>query len=358
MTMDGAMSALLPILREFDLPGQPLSCSCPSGGHINRTFRLHYPERDYILQRINTAVFRQPRELMRNILTVTDHLRGKILQRGGDPERETLTPVFARDGAAFLVDAEGQYWRCFLYVRDSRCYEGKVPPEQFGKCGRAFGYFLAQLADLPADTLSVTIPDFHHTCRRMLRFQEVLRQDPAGRAALVREEAEALSSRSRYAELYRRLTGPQGLPLRVVHNDAKLTNILFDAASDEPLCIIDLDTVMPGLSVCDFGDAVRFGACSSAEDEPDTDKVRFLPEQYEAYRRGFLAGCGDTLTEAEREMLPCGALLITYEQALRFLTDYLEGDVYYHTDRPGQNLDRARVQLRLLAGMEAYFPPV
>lgn len=346
---------LAAIRNRFDYEGELISVTQPAGGHINNTYCLHYSENSYILQRINTEVFQKPGELTENILKVTSHLRNKILKEDGCPERGTLTPVFTKDGAAFTLGEDGSCWRSFLYIDNTVCYTEKVQPALFQKCGKAFGRFQNMLADLPADGLYETIQGFHNTRERMLQFESACDCDLYGRAGSAEAEIQFLRARRKYSDLYSVITSEKEIPLRIVHNDAKLSNILFDAASGEPVCIIDLDTIMPGLLIYDFGDAIRFGACSSAEDEPDTDKVHFLPEEYEAYLSGFLEGCAQEITDREIELLPYGAMMITYEQALRFLTDYLKGDVYYHTDRPGQNLDRARVQIRLLDEMEHYF---
>ncbi|MDO4488445.1 MAG: aminoglycoside phosphotransferase family protein [Eubacteriales bacterium] len=346
---------LINIIKRFDLPDDIYSVSCPEGGHINNTFKLSFPEGNYILQRINTEVFKRPVELTANIVKVTDHLRKVISENGGNPGRETLTPVLTKDNKAYTVDDDGCYWRCFLFIDDTVCYLEKVEPAFFKKCGLAFGRFQSQLSDLSADEIYETIPDFHNTYKRMLQFNASVERDAAGRADEIREEIEALMSRSFYADLYKKLTDNNEIPVRITHNDAKLSNILFDKETNEPLCIIDFDTIMPGLSIYDFGDSIRTGACSSLEDEPDTDKVHFLPEQYKAYEEGFIEGSAGRLTAREHELLPYGAMMITYEQALRFLADYLDGDVYYHIDRPSHNLDRTRVQIKLLSEMEDYF---
>lgn len=343
-------------IAAFDYPEGEYTFRIQTGGHINGTLKVEpdHGRRCFLLQKINTDVFSHPEELSQNIILVTEHLRKKIEEDGGDPLRETLTPVYTKNRKAFYKDAEGNYWRSYLYIDGTDCYEGTGDPSLFYQCGKAFGEFQKRLADLDANILYETIPGFHNTANRYRDFLGSIEKDIAGRAIAVQDEIAFLTERSRYAQLYSDIIKDGRMPVRVVHNDTKLTNILFDTVTEKPVCVIDLDTVMPGLLIYDFGDAIRFGANSAAEDEPDISKVHFLPKMYEAYKKGFLDGCGSNITESEKQMLFTGAKLITFEQALRFLTDYLNGDVYYHTDREDHNLCRARVQIKLLNGMEEY----
>ncbi len=338
--------------EHFDLAGKPVSFHYNNSGHINDTVIVQTEEggktRRYILQRINTDIFLKPDELMENIVHVTGFLKEKILAGGGDPKRETLTVIMTKDGAPLYRDAQGNCWRMYEFIEDTVCYDKPDLPERFGQSGYIFGKFQQMLSDYPAGTLHETIPDFHNTGVRYQAFLRAIEENPAGRAGLVQEEIHFLTDRHDYAEM---LKGT-AMPLRVVHNDAKLSNVLFDRSTGKALCVIDLDTIMPGYTVMDFGDAIRFGASTASEDEPDLTKVHFDRHLYELFHRKFLAEAGDALTEEEVRMLPEGAKLITYEQALRFLGDYLAGDVYYHTERPEQNLDRARTQIRLLEEME------
>ena len=338
--------------EHFELIGKPVSFHHNNTGHINDTVIVGAGDgkesRRYILQRINTEIFLKPEELMENIVHVTGFLKDKIRACGGDPERETLTVMMTKEGTPLYRDPKGNCWRMYEYIEDTVCLDTPDLPEQFGQSGSIFGKFQQMLSDYPAGTRHETIPDFHNTGVRYQAFLRAAKEDPLGRAEKVREEIHFLTERHDYTEILKGTT----MPLRVVHNDAKLSNVLFDKRTGKALCVIDLDTIMPGYTIMDFGDAIRFGASTASEDEPDLTKVHFDRHLYELFRRNFLAEAGDALTDEEIRMLPKGAKLITYEQALRFLGDYLAGDVYYHTERPGQNLDRARTQIRLLEEME------
>lgn len=336
----------------FDLGGKTVSIQINHSGHINDT-AIVTAEKDgfrrrYILQRINTDVFSRPDELMENIVRVTSFLKKKIRSAGGDPERETLTVVPARDGAPFYRDGEGSCWRAYLFLENTVCYDRPDLPERFGQSGAIFGRFQRMLSDYPAETLYETIADFHNTKVRYQNFLSAVSEDCMRRAGEVEREIRFLEDRRDYT----RILQETSMPLRVLHNDTKLSNVLFDQKTGKPLCVIDLDTIMPGYVITDFGDAIRFGASTAAEDERDLTKVHFDRNLYGLFRDSFLQEAGHALTDEEVRMLPDGAKLITYEQALRFLTDYLVGDVYYHTERTGQNLDRARTQIRLLEEME------
>ncbi len=340
------------------LNGEELLSVEPFGnGHINDTFLLVVRSEDgveekRVLQRINRKVFSRPDEVMENIAGVTAHLHRKIEENGGDPLRETLNIVPAKEGALFYQDAEGEYWRVLLYITDGVCYEETDDPELFGRSGYAFGNFQRFLADYPADTLHETIPGFHDTKARLRRFQELVLKDPVGRVSSVREEIDFVLGREDMIRKAGEMMDAGELPLRVTHNDTKLNNIMMDKGTGRGLCVMDLDTVMPGFTMYDFGDSIRFGASTAAEDERDLGKVSCDMRMFAAYTKGFIEGCGGSLTKKEIQTLPLGAKLITLEQGIRFLADYLEGDVYYKIHREGQNLDRARTQLRLVADME------
>lgn len=341
--------------EHFQFDGEPQSIDRNYQGHINDTEIIAVSgsasKKRYVLQRINTDVFHRPEELMENVVGVTAFLRDRIREYGGDPERETLTVIPARDGRACYRDAEGNYWRAYDFIEDTVCYDMPELPEQFGQSGELFGRFQGLLRDYPAEELHDTIPDFHNTAVRYRNFLAAVEKDPMGRAESIEEEIRFLTERSHYAEELQNTS----MKCRVCHNDTKLNNVLFDKDSKKALCVIDLDTIMPGYVVTDFGDAIRFGASTAAEDEKDLAKVHFDKKMYDLFLTGFLKGCGDALTQEEIRMLPEGSKIITYEQALRFLGDYLLGDVYYHTTHETHNLERARTQVRLLGEMEQQF---
>ncbi len=326
-------------------------------GHINDTFLLVYELSDhsqkrYILQRMNHTIFKNPQQLMENVVNVTEYLRNVILSQGGDPERETLNVVKTHKGDSYYVDENQNYWRIFLFIENTICMEQVESPKDFYDSAVAFGNFQKMLADYPAEKLYETIPDFHNTPSRFQNLLKAIKEDKLGRAAQVKAEIDFALARENDTSVLTGLLQEGKLPLRVTHNDTKLNNILFDADSKEALCIIDLDTVMPGLSHYDFGDSIRFGASTGAEDETDLSKVEMDLTLFEAFAKGYLEGCGGSLTEKEIEMLPMGAKLMTYECGIRFLTDYLEGDVYFKIHRENHNLDRARTQFKLVADME------
>ena len=338
---------------------------CPIGGdidrygagHINDTFAVRAADgsRRWILQRINTDTFTDPAGLMENVCGVTSYLRRQILARGGDPERETLNVVPTRAGGNYYDDGEGGAWRVYLFVEGTVCLQKVESEGDFYTVAETFGHFQKQLADYPAATLHETIARFHDTPNRYANFEKALAADVCGRARDVAAEVAFIRAREADCHVLVDQLAAGVLPLRVTHNDTKLNNVLIDQATGKGICVIDLDTVMPGLSAYDFGDSIRFGANDCAEDEPDQTKVHFSLPLYEVFTRGYLSAAGDAMGEAERRSLPWGARLMTLECGIRFLTDYLEGDHYFHTTRPDQNLDRARTQFTLVAGMERAF---
>jgi Ser/Thr protein kinase RdoA (MazF antagonist) len=336
---------------EFKLDGKPIYCGRYGSGHINQTYLLvDATAREYILQRINKNVFKRPDLLMRNIVAVTNHLRAKA-----QSHREVLTLVPTLAGEDWLVDEDGEYWRLYDFVTDIVSMDKAETPADLRESGLAFGRFQRQLADFPAETLHETIPHFHDTPDRYRALKEAIAADTHGRAKEVGAEIEFALAREAFAATLMDLQAKGDLPLRVTHNDTKLNNVLFDRMTRKALCVIDLDTVMPGLAANDFGDTIRFGATSAAEDEPDLAKVNFVMPLYEAFAGGFLEACGESLTPCEREHLPHGAKMMTLECGVRFLTDYLSGDTYFRTGRAGQNLDRCRTQFKLVQDMERAF---
>lgn len=337
------------VLAEFPLCGKPVSAEPTGCGHINRTYLVKTDAgKEYLLQSINTNVFPDVDRLMDNICLVTAHLREKILAAGGDPERETLTVVSAKDGQSFVRDRDG-CWRVYLYIGDAVTLQSAGKPEVFYKAAKAFGRFQSQLEDFPAEKLFPVIPDFHNTPKRLRDLWAAVEADPLGRVKEVLPEITFFKEREAFAATLENA----GLPLRVTHNDTKLNNLLFDGATMEPLCVIDLDTIMPGSSLYDFGDCIRFGAATAAEDEKDLSKVTCDLALFEAFTKGWLEACGAAMTDAEKRLLPESARILTLECGSRFLADYILGDTYFAIQRPGQNLDRARTQIKLVQDMEA-----
>lgn len=306
----------------------------------------------YILQGINTTIFKDTDQLMENILNVTSYLRKEIERTGGDPKRETLTVVLTKDGKSYFTDEDGGKWRVYEFIEGAQTFDAVESDEDFYQSAVAFGKFQAMLANFPADTLHETIPQFHDTAKRYRDFEKAVEADVKGRAAKVEKEIAFVREHSGEVSMLHDMLAKGELPLRVTHNDTKLNNIMIDADSHKAICVIDLDTVMPGLSAHDFGDAIRFGANTAAEDEPDTSKVSLSLKLFEIYVKGFLEGCGGRLTENEIKALPMGAKMMTLECGMRFLADYLEGDVYFKTSREDHNLDRCRTQFALVADME------
>ena len=338
--------SLLDVLRGFQLDAEPVSCAPYGCGHINATYlAVTASGRRYILQKINHHTFRDVAGLMENITAVTEFLRTK-----NDDPRSVLTLVRTHEGASYLHAQEG-YWRVYNFVEDTLCLQLPETDEDFYQSAVGFGTFQQLLAEFPAAQLHETIPNFHNTPDRYRAFLDVLDRDPMRRAAQVQPEIEfALARQSEMAALQNALTVGE-LPLRVTHNDTKLNNVLLDAKTRKALCVIDLDTVMPGSSLYDFGDSIRFGAATAAEDERDLSKMELSLERFRAFTRGYIRACPN-LTQKEVELLPLGAKVMTMECGVRFLTDYLDGDHYFAVHRAGQNLDRARTQFKLAADME------
>ncbi len=332
----------------FQLPAGPRTVEPYGNGHINDTFLVATPGGRFILQRLNRYVFKRPDFVMDNIRRVTDYLAQVIKAEGGDPLRGTLTLVPAQDGNCFFIDDQGDYWRIYLFVERTISFDLPDSPSLFERSALSFGQFQRMLSDFPAGELHEVIPHFHDTPDRFRNLMIAIEQDRAGRKAGVLREIEFAMS---YSEQVRALVDAN-LPLRVTHNDTKLNNILMDAESGEGACVIDLDTVMPGLAAYDFGDSIRTGGNTAMEDEADLSKVALSLPMYEAYARGYLSVVGCVLTEDEIALLPMGAKLMTLECGMRFLTDHLNGDVYFKVHREGHNLDRCRNQFALVRDME------
>ena len=346
------MNELAKILTAFGIDASAL----PHGnGHINRTYLVDSEPR-VILQRINTNVFKRPVEVMENIFAVTSFLREKIVQAGGDPNRETLTFLRTTDGLPYYKSEEGDYYRAYYFVGNTVSLESVEKLEDFAEAARGFGKFQKMLADFPAERLYETIEKFHDTPDRYRQFKEALEEDRASRAASVRKEIDFALSHEKYADTITRAIADGSVPLRVTHNDTKLNNVLLDEKTRRAICVIDLDTVMPGSMLYDFGDALRFGASTGAEDEVDLDKIHFDLEKFEAFTAAFLSELGESITEKERELLPISVLMMTLECGIRFLGDHLNGDVYFQIHRENHNLDRCRTQFKLVSEIEEYLP--
>ncbi len=331
----------------FQLDGSPVRCEIFGHGHINHTLKLTTDTgSEYILQRINKYVFKDPVRLMANVSSVTDFLR----QRVEDP-RMAMHFVPAFDGKFYHVDEDGEYWRVYDFI-GGFCLDVPETDEDFYQSALAFGRFQEMLSDFPADSLFETIPEFHNTIDRYAQFKASVAADPVGRAAGVKEDIDFLLEREELGSTLQKMRQDGLLPLRVTHNDTKLNNVLLDRKTRKSLCVLDLDTVMPGLSVYDFGDSIRFGASTAEEDEKDLSKVEMDLHMFEVYTRGYLEAA-TALTEREVAMLPMGALIMTLELATRFLKDYIDGDLYFKTAYPEHNLVRARTQIKLVADMQS-----
>ena len=343
------MSMLQQALSAFALRGEVIYSGRYGHGHINDTYAVACDSGCmYILQRVNSNIFTKPWELMENVDAVT-----RFLSERTDDPRGCLRLVPTHEGKPFFVDDEGGHWRVFPFIRDSICLQKAESPEDFRQSAVAFGQFQRLLADFPAAQLHESIANFHNTVDRYRQFHEALSADCMGRAASCQAEIDFFLAREAEAGAIVDRLADGRLPLRVTHNDTKLNNVMLDFDSRLPLCVIDLDTIMPGSALYDFGDSIRFGAATAAEDEQDLSKVSMSLELFRIYTEGFLSACGESLTATEIEMLPMGSKMMTLECGLRFLTDYLKGDTYFKTSREGQNLDRARTQLTLVSDMEA-----
>ncbi len=344
------------ILARFEIDGNFVSCEPYGSGLINRTYVAVFDQggarKRYILQRINSKLFTNVAALMNNIKLVTEFNRAEIIKRGGDPYRESLTLVDSRDGKPYFKAADDEYYRVYVFIEGAKGYDVVEKPEHFYESAVAFGKFAMLLDRFDSSSLYEVLPDFHNTVKRFERFKESLAKDTFNRAKDVEPEIEFALRREGLTSKIVDLLKSGDMPSRVTHNDTKLNNVLIDTKTDKAICVIDLDTMMPG-SVCyDFGDSIRFGCNPCLEDTPETEKVVFNMPLFETYTSGYLSVFGKTITPVEREMLPVGAMLMTYECGIRFLTDYLDGDVYFRHTRERQNVDRTRTQFKLVSDME------
>lgn len=346
---------IITAFEAFGRGGSILNVSQITAGLINATYLVETDKKEkYILQKINTFVFKNPDELMANIVGVTKHLSEKIKEYGGDYKRETLNFLPCKSGEYYYRDENDGAWRMYIYVDEALTYNKPKNDDTFRSAGRTFGRFMKLLADYPAETLNETIVNFHYTPARYENFMRAVEADVKGRRAVCEQEISFVTDRKADTHKLTDLIASGDLPLRVTHNDTKLNNVLFDTATDKSICVIDLDTIMPGLSLYDFGDSIRSGANTGAEDESDLSKVGIDLALFEAYADGYLSETAESLCETELENLAFGAKLMTFECGMRFLTDYLEGDVYFRTTHPEHNIVRARNQFRLVADMEKH----
>lgn len=346
------------IVEKFQFRGTFLDSKPHARGHIHDTWNLHFRESEkqihrYILQRINQDVFQAPQNLLENLSHVTAHLKEKILMAGGDPLRETLSIVETDEGITFHLDESGHYWRAFHFIEGARSYARVVDLNHVYQVARAFGRFLRMLSDFPPETLHETIPDFHHTPRRYEVLMKTVGQDPQNRVHTARQEIRFVEDHaSEVSALTDRLERGE-LPLRITHNDTKISNVMIDDRSGEGTCVIDLDTVMSGTVLYDFGDLVRSACNTATEDSQEISMVDIDLDRFSRCVKGYLEETGALLTPLEIDLLPFSAALIALELGMRFLTDYLAGDTYFPAGRPFHNLDRCRVQFRLVDAIEA-----
>lgn len=351
-------SDLIRIFNSFSAGGSFAEAAPCGSGHIHDTFRIITAEKDkddYILQRLNNNVFKNIPELQENIERVTEHIQHKLRAiPGADPKRESLNLIRAKDGRSWFEDSDGTFWRMFVFISNHRIYDIVDSTGKAFEGGKAIGRFQALLSDLPGKPLFETIPSFHDIGKRLNSFRKTLEKDTAGRVRETERETDSILSRADEMMIIQKLAGEGKIPVRITHNDTKINNILFDE-NDRSLCIIDLDTVMPGYFHSDFGDAIRTGANEAAEDEEDLSKIRMNIDLFGGYAKGYLSETKDTLNSVEKEYLSFAPMLMTYEQAMRFLTDYLDGDVYYRIHHKQHNLQRTRAQIRLLETMEEQF---
>jgi serine/threonine protein kinase len=356
MTREEYCSKIEEAINAIDFHGTYIAHERYGNGHINDTFLIQFQQENtavkYILQRMNHEIFKNPEQLMKNICGVTEFLKEKIKENHGDINRETMNVIYTKNGEPYYKDSIGSYWRAYRFIEDATSFDQVVSPEDFYQSAVAFGRFQCLLKDYKAETLYEVIPDFHNTPVRFQTFQEAVEKDICGRVKEVLPEIEFLRSREKDMKVCMDLLDQGRLPLRVTHNDTKLNNIMIDNKTGKGICVIDLDTVMPGLSITDFGDSIRFGANEAAEDETDLSKVSLNLELFEIYAKGYLEGCNGSLSQEEVEMLPMGAKTMTLECGMRFLTDYLQGDTYFRIHREKHNLDRCRTQLKLVESME------
>ena len=338
-------------IGQFEIGGTFVDVAAYGSGHINDTYRAVFDQAGspvrFIVQRINRSIFKNPAAMMENIQRVTAHLAGQV---AGEPEyeRHVLTLIPTRRGQAWHVDADGEYWRAYRFIERASTYDAVESTDQAYQAAKAFGRFQTLLGGLPEPRLHDTIPDFHNTPKRFQALQQAIALDVANRAILAKPEIEFALAHEPVAGILLNA----GLPERVTHNDTKFNNVMLDDTTGEGICVIDLDTVMPGLTLYDFGDMVRTTTSPAKEDEQDLSQVSLQFPMFEALVRGYLSSAGGLLTDAEKDHLVLAGKVITFEQGARFLADYLAGDTYYKVHRDGHNLDRCRTQFKLIESIE------
>lgn len=352
-TLDGVIGHFA-FSGEF-VKDEPIKC-----GNINDTYMAVFRDgsgqiNQYILQRINHNVFKEPYKLMENVTAITRHIRKKVIKQGGDPSRETINYIPTIKGEYIHKCVQGNYWRAYNYIDDARTYQVVEDPIHLYNAGKAFGRFQRFLSDFPAKNLFNTIPDFHNTPKRFKVLLEAIDRDAKGRVNSVQKEIDFIKEREPKLSLVAGLLESGQLPLRVTHNDTKFNNVLIDNKSGEGICVIDLDTVMPGSSLYDFGDSIRSGANTAEEDEQDVSKISMDLGLFEEFTRGYLELTSGFLTPLEIKYLPFSAILITLELGMRFLTDYINGDVYFKINYADHNLVRTRAQFKLVSDMESKY---
>ncbi len=348
------------IANHFRLEGEFLNAEPIPSGHINDSYAIRFRRSDgkvhrYLLQRINHEVFQTPEKVMENIQGITTHLRRKIIAAGGDPDRETLNLIPTLDGKCLHRSQDGDHWRAAIFIEGAQTYDLVKDLEHAYNVAQAFGQFQRLVSDFPAQQLHHTIPDFHHTPKRVSAFVQAVQHDVKNRARSVRNEIEFVERRTKETGILVDLLAKGQLPERVTHNDTKFNNVMIDDKTGRGICVIDLDTVMPGLSLYDFGDAVRSGANPAAEDERDLAQVTIDLDIFERFVAGYLDAARDFLVPLEIDYLPFSARLMTLECGIRFLTDHLNGDLYFRIQRENHNLDRCRTQFKMVQDMEARF---
>ncbi len=344
------------IAESFGIISENLSYTECTRGHINSTFFVNADpnakEPEYVFQKINTSIFKNPNELMSNIFNVTSHIRSKLVSEGKDASRGVLNFIKTVNGDLYYRDGDGSCWRAYRYVGKALSLDLADTTDLFAEAGYAFGHFQKQLADFDASKLYETIPNFHNTVSRLNDLKKAVTDDVAGRKKAAENEIKFVLDRADKCSYIIDGIKDGRFPLRVTHNDTKLNNVLLDESTGNGLCVVDLDTVMPGSMLYDFGDSIRFGASSAAEDEIDLSKVYVRLDMFEAYTEGFIKGLDGAVTDDEIAAFPISAYIITLEIGIRFLTDYLNGDTYFRIHRPEHNLDRARNQFKLVSDME------
>ena len=345
------------VIRHFAFEGTYASAEELTNGLINNTYHLTYNQgdgttKDYVLQQINTYVFKKPEEVMSNIHRVTEHLADAVQSSGQDVSRGVLHLISTTEGSWMYCDEQNRYWRAYDFISGTVAYDRAESPDMFREAGRAFGMFQRQLGSFPVAKLYETIPDFHDTRRRFFTFVDSVSKDRGGHVRALEKEIDFFFDRRKMMGEIVKMIDQNELPMRVTHNDTKMNNVMLDCKTGEAVCVIDLDTVMPGSVLYDFGDAIRFGASTALEDEPDTSKIALDMDLFRAFSEGFISETNGFLTERELSLLPLGVKVIICEMAMRFLTDYIDGDVYFKTRYPDHNLVRARAQMALLEDVE------